>query len=185
MRPPNPADKLRDAPSSDLIVVLLKQFRRLIEAEGIELRVPTMQALADAAEAHQPLPEPGEAVMQRLHALITESQQVLRDEFGLSFAESLATSMTEIGGWETTAEFIDIANTKTNAELRISAGGSLLAFLGDDRYSGELLAVIAEDAGANDVDATFARRALSHLTGIDPTAERWHEKTRTALAGRS
>ena len=83
------------------------------------------------------------------------------------------TQMDAISGWETTADFIELANYKSNAELRISAGSTLLLMLAETDYVPYLLAVIDADDGIMDVDAALAQRALCHAAGVSPHAEDW------------
>jgi hypothetical protein len=89
--------------------------------------------------------------------------------------------MSDISGWQTTAEFLEIANHKNNAELRISAGTSLMVFLGDVRLAAYLFTVIHNDNGLDDVDAMIAKRALSHYTRVAVDAADWEAKVRAAL----
>jgi hypothetical protein len=90
--------------------------------------------------------------------------------------------MNAIGGWESTADFLELANTKSNAELRISLGASLLAFFGDKRAAEQLFTVIELDAGIEDVDALIAKRALSAYAKIDLDSADWEEKVKAAIA---
>lgn len=181
----NPADPLREAPVADLVVVLLKQFRRLLAERDIHLTTEAMRQLGAAAASHQAPDAPRRRLIAALDALVGESLAELQTRFGLRFAEALATDMNAIGGWETTAEFLEIANHKSNAELRISSGAALLALLDDVRYADILLAVIEADGGADDADALFARRALAHATHIPMTAADWEGQVRQALATRA
>lgn len=181
MPAPQPSQALKAAPLADLVVLLLKQFKRILDQQGLVLTVPEMEALGTSAENRQ-AHESVERLKGVLEQLIEESLGVLRAQFQLSFIESLATDMNSIGGWESTAEFLEIANIKANAELRISVGASLLAFFGDKRYADLLLAVIAYDAGAWDVDAMFAKRALSHLCQVDFDNPDWENLIKTHLA---
>lgn len=181
MLPPNPADKLRDAPLDDLIAVLLKQFKRLLADRDITLTTQAINDIAEAAAKREALPPIGERVRDTLPQFIEESIAVLHDRFGLSFAESLNTDMTSIGGWETTADFLEIANHKSNAELRISSAASLLAMLGDTRYADDLFSVLDADGGVMDVDAMFAKRALSFVTGVAFDADDWESQVRQRI----
>jgi hypothetical protein len=180
MLKPNPADALHSAPVSDLVVLLLKQFRRLLNQHDISLTTAQMEQIGAQVASGTHAPD-AVALVAALHALVAESESVLRDRFDLSYAQSLASDMNSIGGWETTADFLEIANHKSNAELRISAGASLLVFLGDTRYAEHLFTAIADDAGMMDVDAMFAKRALSHHTGVDFSAEDWDAQVRARL----
>jgi hypothetical protein len=175
----NPAAELQKAPINDLIFELLRQFKRLLEAQQIELSHADMQRSARQAAEKQPVPKQAELV-QAMRTIVDESVRELQERFDLNFAQALATP--NVQGWQTTAEFLQLHNVKSNAELRISAGAALLAMLGDAHHAGHLLTVIRQDAGANDVDAVFARRALSHLTGVAPRAEDWLAQVQRALA---
>ena len=181
MPPPNPADKLRDAPVGDLVPVLLRQFQRLLDKRGLTLSKADVDSYGQRVAARDPLPATGSEVREHLVALVNESLTELQTRFNITFAQSLAADMDDIGGWETTAEFLDVANHKSNAELRISAGSALLLFLGETRFVPHLFTVINHDAGANDVDAMFARRALSYHTQIDLDADNWQQQVRAAL----
>lgn len=182
MPPVNPAEKLLDAPIADLAGLLLKQFTRLLHERGLALSQAQLNQVSEAAADHQRIPETHDALVQHLRALVEESLAYLHERFGLDFAAALQTDMSQIGGWETTAEFLDIANHKSNAELRISAAASLLALLGDATYAGELFAVVAADGGLMDVDAMIARRVLCHLAQVDAAALDWEAQVRQALS---
>lgn len=185
MPPPNPADALRTAPIEDLVVILLKQYKRLLADRGLDLSTPAMTRIGAATATHAPLTADATKLIDIVATLVQESITELDTRFGLTFAEALAADMNTIGGWETTSDFLEIANHKSNAELRISSGSSLLAFLSDTRHADELFITIAADASANDVDATFARRALSHAAQIAPDADNWEAQVRAALAASS
>ncbi|MFQ3645674.1 MAG: hypothetical protein SNJ54_07185 [Anaerolineae bacterium] len=179
--PPSPAHALLEAPLHELIAVLYKQFNRLLAQGGVLLSTQEVNALAAAAADHQPLPPAAERVCERLAALIHESEQELQTRFQMSFAQALASDMSQVGGWETTAEFLELANHKSNAELRISAASSLLLMLGDARFAHHAYAVIDADAGLMDVDACFARRGLCHCARIEPLAEDWLAQVQAVL----
>lgn len=182
MPPRNPAQQLYDVPAQALILDLLKQFKRLLHERQIERSSQQLEALATAAAAHKPLPDGTEALVATLKTLVAESEAVLHERFGLSFAQSLATDMSSIGGWETTAEFLDVANHKSNAELRISAGSALLLFLGEPRYVAHLFTVLEADGGLDDVDAMIAKRALAHHSRIALDTENWLAAVRAHYA---
>lgn len=182
MLPSNPATALRTAPTSELVTLLLKQFKRLLHDNDVTMTTQVMQQLGDAVATREQLLPIGEAIVIATRMLVQESIAVLTDRFGLSFAQALMTDMNAIGGWETTAEFLEIANHKSNAELRISAGSALLAFLGSSDFVDALWAVIAEDGGIWDVDAIIAQRALCHLANVNPADANWAEDVRARLA---
>jgi hypothetical protein len=67
--------------------------------------------------------------------------------------------MEDVPGWHTTAEFLEVANEKSNAELRIAVGGALLLALGDDTFADYLRFLVANPA-LDEVSAVMARRVL-------------------------
>ena len=158
----SPAAHLSTAPLDELISLLFQQFKKPFVEQGIDTSPDALHRLTEAAKAHQTLPET-ETIRTLLHTIIRESEASLRDEFGFTFAESLSKTMNEVTGWTSTAEFLDRANTKSTAELRISTASLLLAFLGDVTFVPHLRTVLADDAGAQDVDGVLAMRALHHL----------------------
>ena len=176
----NPAKALEQAPLNDLILELLKQFKRLLAERNVELTHNAMQTIAQQAASGQDVPQRAE-LQAALRDIVAESVQVLQERFDLNFAQALATP--SVDGWQTTAEFLELHNIKSNAELRISAGATLLALLGDAHHAGHLLTVIRQDAGTNDVDAVFARRGLSHLTGVALNTPDWLTHVQAALQG--
>ena len=167
MLPPNPAQKLYDAPLADLVDLLLKQFKRLLADENITLTTPELKAIGEAVADKQPLPEKTPVIIAELKKLVQASLDELKERFGRDFAESLHSDMGDIGGWETTADFLELANYKSNAELRISAGATLLTLLNEYKFTAHLFTVIAADSGLDDVDAVLAKRALMHASGIE------------------
>jgi len=180
--PPTPDDKLGNAPFFDLMRVLLSQFKRLLADKDVTLTADELlavsRAIADNTD-HPKLPK----IRPIMTDLVTESVHLLQERWGFTFAQSLQSDMDDIGNWETTAEFLEIANEKSNAELRISAGSSLLVAMRDLDYWGYLVDVVEHDAGVMDVDAVFAKRVLVHVSGVDGDAEdwlaqvnAWHEK---------
>ena len=91
-----------------------------------------------------------------LVALVAESEGVLAG-WSLTFEQALDTEMGDVPGWESTAEFLEIANEKANAELRISTGSILVAALGDARYAARLRFLASRE---DDLDGVIARRVL-------------------------
>jgi len=173
MPPVNPSDQLLAAPLADLVAVLLKQFKRLLAERGLTLTTAQIDELGQAAALRAPLPAFAEGLPALLLGLIAESEAALQERLGWTFAQSMSLDMSAVQGWETTGEFIDIANHKSNHELRISAASSLLAFLGEASGRANLWAVLDAEGAVQDVDGAFARRALCHLDGIDPQATDW------------
>lgn len=180
--PPNPALALLDAPISDLIGLLMKQFTRLLNESGVHLNTQTITKITIDSATHQPLPPNEREVSDGLRHLVAESEAELKTRFSLTFVQALATDMNGIGGWETTAEFLELANVKSNAELRISAASSLLLMMGDAHYAGHAIGVIYDDNGLMDVDACIARRALCHYANVDPHADNWLAQVKTVVS---
>jgi hypothetical protein len=178
----NPARPLLTAPVEDLLNLLVRQFARLLHEQDVALTTEHSDAIIQAAASHQPLPPGGDAVVEALARLVTESEQELQTRFSLDFATALKTTMNDIDGWQTTADFLEMANYKSNAELRISAGSALLLLLDDSRFAHHALTVIVHDGGVMDVDATIARRALCHNARIDPLGDDWWEAVQRRFA---
>jgi hypothetical protein len=155
----------RAAPLDELLAVLLRQFRRLLLAHGLPLSDADAAIIA-AALARQDRSDPR---MDRLRlglvALVEESEGVLAG-MGLTFAQSLRADMADLQGWESTADFLELAEQKANAELRISAGSSLLVLLGERRFGEYLQAVLdrAAETGQPDLDSVIAERVLQAVS---------------------
>jgi hypothetical protein len=184
MPPPDRTAQLLQVPLQHLIMDLLRQFNKpsLLGKRGIDLNKAALETLAEQLANHAPLPASVQALNDALLDIVQESVAELQTRFGLTFAQALAkTDMGDMGGWETTAEFLDIANHKYNAELRIAAGTALMVFLGDTRLVAHLLTVIEHDKGLDDVDALIAKRALSHHTQIALDADDWEAQVRAVL----
>jgi hypothetical protein len=159
-----------------LVTDLLRQFNKpsLLGKYGVILNKAQMDIIAEAVSNQAMLPALVQEINSALAQLVQASVAELQSRFGLTFAEALAkTDLSEVGDWQTTAEFLEIANHKSNAELRISAGTSLMVFLGDVRYADYLFTVIQVDAGLDDVDAMIAKRALAHYSQIELGTENW------------
>lgn len=180
-----PDDSLQDMPLTILLPDLMKQFNKptLLGARDVTLTKAQMDAVANAITEKKALPDTVSAINNALADIIRESETELQDRFSLDFATALRTTdISAVADWESTADFLEIANHKSNAELRISAGASLMAFLGDGRFGHHLLTVIDVDAGVNDVDALIARRALSQFAGIAHDADNWREVVERKLS---
>lgn len=177
---PDRANNAENWEFDTLVVILLRQFKRLFAQRDLELTEADFKRIgADAAQHRYDAPEIDD-LRAALADIIAESEGVL-DEMGLDFPRALATGMDEMPGWETTADFLELANEKINAEVRIGAGSALLAALGDSRFAAYLLHAIDHDLSAHgqlDVDAVLARRALIHAAHIDQDAADWLEKAR-------
>ncbi len=151
-----------DAPFTELLAILLRQLRRPLASQGVTISDADADALAQAIAARAEPDSTVEAIHAALLALVADSEAVLA-QWNLTFAQSLDAQMNDIPGWESTAEFLDIANEKANAELRISTGAALLVALGDPRYVPllRLLVERASDGNVADPDDIIARRVLA------------------------
>ena len=180
MLPSNPNEQFGDAPLNDLIRVLLSQFKRLLAENDVTL---TADETLDVARAianrtpHEKLP----AIRMGMKKLVKDSVDLLYDRWGLTFLKSLYAEIDDIDNWDTTAEFLEIANEKSNAELRISAGATLLVAMGDLSFAPYLINIIHHDAGVMDVDAVFAKRALLHISFRNGASNDWFEQVENWL----
>lgn len=175
---PDRANNVKNWEFDKLVLILLRQFKRLLEERGVELTDAQMRKIAQDAADRRTLGEHVAAIRAALNTIITESVGVLT-RWKLTFAQSLKTAMTDIPGWHSTADFLQIANEKTNAEMRITAGSALLTVLGDSRHAAYLLDAIDHDLnthGELDVDAIIAQRALLHAADINPDADDWRTR---------
>jgi len=159
----DPARAFETAPLEDVLALLLRQFKRLLAERGTALADSDIEAIAHQAAARNAADTRIPAIRAALVALVSESEAVL-SRWNLTFPQALDTGMDAIPGWETTAEFLDLASEKSNAEIRIAAGSVLLAALGDLRYRAYLTHLAAGDY---DVDTIFARRALAFVDGTN------------------
>ena len=177
----DPTQALRTDPLQNLLNVLLRQLKRLLEARGVTYTDVQQKAIAEAiASKSEEYGEDRKQIRAALADIIEESLSLL-NSWNLTFAQSLTTNMDAIPGWETTEEFLEIANEKSNAELRIAAGSVLAVALGDLRYVSYLLNVIEHDPNIEDVDAVFAMRILLFVSGVDGTAPDWLEQVKAWL----
>jgi hypothetical protein len=176
---PNRISAYDQAPLEELLTILLRQFKRPLESQGITITDTEAEAIANHIVKHEPLNEKAQAIRGALNELVAESETVLAS-WNLSFQQSLTTDMNDIPGWETTAEFLELANEKANAELRISTGSALLAALGDLRHKGYLLHLVeqGENERQPDLDQVVARRVLLFASKIASDDPAWLEKLR-------
>jgi hypothetical protein len=169
----------------ELTLILLRQFRRLLADSGVEFSDDELKRIATAVETGDTLPPISADIRITIGEFVAESVDFLAG-WDLTYAASLATDMNDLSHlWESTADFLDVANHKSNAELRISAGSTLLALLGDGQNAGLLLDCIEHDRrvhGDLDVDALMAKRGLLHISGVDEGAADWLDQVRAWLA---
>ncbi|NDJ62095.1 MAG: hypothetical protein GYB67_13270 [Chloroflexi bacterium] len=176
---PDPTAAYFRAPLAELLAILLRQYRRPLRSREIELTDADGVTLAEMIVARAPLTDQARAVRDALAALIAESEAVLA-RWDLTLAQALDTPMDQIPGWETTADFLEIANEKANAELRISTGAALLTALGQTRYATYLVDVVAR--GVDDLDAVIAQRVLTFVSGLPADEADWLSKIRVWAA---
>ena len=154
----------------ELTLILLRQFKRLMAEHGADLTDADLKLLAGRAEQRR-VNEGDGPVIAALREIVAESEAVL-SAWGLTFEQSVTTGMDNMAGWDTTADFLSLANDKINAELRISAGSALLALLGDARYARHALAAVKHGIrDPEDVDAVITLRALAFASQIDESAK--------------
>ncbi len=171
MLPPERAQTFANAPLEDLLSVLLRQLKRPLASHGFALTDAQAASLAQGG-----LQENKPQLLQALQAVVAESEAVLA-AMNLSFQASLDADMSTIGGWETTSEFLEIANEKSNAELRITLGSSLiLAFGGRRDYGHDLLFLAQGDYGDETI---IARRVLAYASHIDLDTPDWPDQIQT------
>jgi hypothetical protein len=161
----------QQAPLGELLAVLLRQWRRPLLRRGLPLSEGDAASLAQAIASRQPHPQL-DRLAEALRALVAESEAVLAG-WGLSFASALDTTMNDLPGWQSTAEFLELAERKANAELRISTGAALLVALGEHAFAPPLIALVRR--GVEDLDAAIARRTLAFASGLDPAQPAWLE----------
>jgi hypothetical protein len=177
----DPTQALRTDPLQNLLNILLHQFKRLLVERGVEFTETEQRAIAEAVACKSDdYAEKREQFRIALEDIIEESLTLLKS-WNLTFAQSLKTNMDTIPGWETTAEFLEIASEKSNAELRIAAGSALIVALGDLRYATYLLDVIEHDPNIEDVDAVFAMRVLLFVSSVYGEENDWLEQVKAWL----
>lgn len=154
------AEALNNAPLDDLLIILLRQYKRLLAEHGIELTEAGIKHIAQGIMQRSDPDSHAIAVREVLIQFVTESEAVL-GRWNLTFEQSLKTTMNEMPGWESTSDFLEVANEKANAELRIASASALIAALGDLRYSAYLQQTIEHDP--DEFESVVARRIL-HMT---------------------
>lgn len=163
MLPPDRARTFDNAPMDELLSVLLRQLKRPLTAHGSRLTDAQVDSLAQQRIVSQTIPEMRELVMA-LGAVVAESHKVL-EKLGFTYQQSIQTGMDGVKGWETTAEFLELANEKSNAELRITLASGLGLVFGQERaFVPDLLFLARGDYGDETV---IARRCLAFAAGVD------------------
>ncbi len=154
MPPGDRAQTFADAPLDELLAVLLRQLKRPLAAHGISLTDAEAERLAQDRTAGKALTLA--ELPQALAAVVHESEAALAT-MGLTFTQSLDTPMDALSGWESTSEFLELANEKSNAELRITLGAALALAFGDDQFRPYLRHLAEGDYGDETV---IAKRVL-------------------------
>ena len=167
-----PTVKLNRVPVSEVLLVLLRHFRQILADGGLGLTEDTSRELARALASGEPHAAM-DALMLILAELVEASLGELQTRWQLDFAAALRADMSSIGGWETTAEYLELANDKAELETRIAGGSALLVAAGRSQYAANLIDVIEYDAGALDIDAVVAKRVLLHVSGVDGSGPDW------------
>lgn len=177
--PDTAAEGLNRAPLGEIIFILLQHFRVCLADAGLSLGADEARELAAMMAAGRPHAK-AEAVTRDIAARVDGCLDALQSRWQLDFAASLRADMAAVGPWRTTAEFLELANAKAEAETDIALGSALLVSAGRLEYAPYLLDALEHDAGAFDIDAVVARRILSHISGIDsadadglPQLRRW------------
>lgn len=177
--PDTAAEGLNRAPLGDIIFILLRHFRDALADAGLTLDADEARELAGAI-ADRRLHPKSQAVTETVAARVDSCLAELQSRWQLDFAASLRADMTAIGPWRSTAEFLELANVKAEAETDIALGSALLVAGGRREYARYLLDALEHDAGAVDIDAVIARRVLLHISGVDvadadglPQLRRW------------
>ncbi len=154
---PDPAETFATLPIDELLIVLLKQMKRPLASVGVNLTDDAAKRCVQSrveGRWHEP---PG--LLRGLAEAIEESEKMLA-QWGLTFQQALDTPMDKIPGWETTGEFLELANEKVNAELRITLGAALALALGGERRFVPYLEHLA--AGDYGDETVIARRVLDY-----------------------
>lgn len=164
-----------------LVTILLRQFKGLLAQRNVELNDSDMRQLGEEVASRTAESSKLQPICDALNDIVHESVNKL-DEWELTFAQALKTEMADMPNWESTAEFLEVANEKINAEVRISAGASLMVALGDKRHAQFLLEAINHDLkthGKLDVDAVIAKHALVFASQVDLQQDDWLKQART------
>jgi hypothetical protein len=154
MLPPDRAQTFANAPLDELLSVLLRQLKRPLAAHGFSLTDADAERWTKARVAGEKDTPPD--LLPALAAVVAESESVVAG-MGLTFVKSLDTPMDQVAGWETTAEFLELANEKSNAELRITLGAALALAFGEGRFRPYLQHLADGDYGDETI---IARRVL-------------------------
>ncbi len=171
------AQTFENAPMADLLGILLRQMRRPLTTHGWHMTDTEAVRIAQERVENGKLADV--ELVKAIIEAVKESQDVLT-KMGLTFEQSLDADMNTIGGWTSTAEFLELANEKSNAELRITVGAALALVFGERQFVASLLYLAGGDYGDETV---IARRVLSFASGVAPDAANWLALVRQWVAG--
>ena len=158
---PTRQSAFENAPMQDLMDVLLRQFTRPLASVGIELDTTTINQVAQDVAEGRSLDNTGETICVGLTRVVKTSEDWFTEK-GFTWERSMATEMGDMPGWETTAEFLELANEKSNHELRIAGASALLVAMGADSYKDRLL-FLAANPHLDEVSAVMATRILEFV----------------------
>jgi hypothetical protein len=177
--PPPKHDKVpADWSTPELMLMLLRQFRNLLAERGakyddVQLRQLTTDPTFLNDEWHK--------IISAMQAIVAESVQFLAG-WNLTYAQSLKTDMNDLAHlWQSTAEFLDVANQKNNAELRINGGSALLGLLSIPDVAPQLLATVEYDLDHYrdfDIDGAIAQYVLCQLADVRVDDTDWLAQVR-------
>ena len=156
--PGRAVDEIKSAPFDDVLVIALDYFRPLLAEPGLRLDAAAARKLAAALSEGQI--GSSDALSAAIAEIVAAQLARLRSDWRIDFATCLRADTSEIANWRTTAEFIELANAKAEAETQIALGSALLVAAGRLEYAPYLEAVIANDDGEGDIDALIARRVM-------------------------
>ena len=170
--PASPAERLDKAPLSEVILMLLQYFRAYLAENNLTLGADEARELAQALAAGQRHVRV-ETLTGTIAKLVDGCITSLRVRWQMDYPTALRAELSDIGPWQSTAEFLELANDKAEAETQIALGAALLVADRRSEYAPYLINVIEYDAGALDLEATVARRLLLHVSGIDGAQSDW------------
>ncbi|MFZ4825793.1 MAG: hypothetical protein ACOYLB_00415 [Phototrophicaceae bacterium] len=148
-------------PLVDILAFLLKQLRRPLLAHGLSPFDGNEGGWAQRLMGADGTDTALTPLHKALLGVLQESEDQLA-QWGMTFAQSLATPMGDMKGWETTAEFLELATLKSNAELRIASVSLVLIWL-DALRCRPHLEFIALHPDYDELNSIVAQRILQHL----------------------
>lgn len=184
MPPPRHEKRPAEWSTPELMLMLLRQFRNLLAEQGAEYDDTTLRQLVDdesflARERHK--------LISAMRGIVDESVGFLQT-WDLTYSQSLQTDMNDLAHlWSSTADFLDVANQKNNAELRINGGSALLGLLGVAEDAPYLFATLEADLqyAELDIDGAIARYVLCQLAGVAVDDADWLGQVQAWMSDRS